>query len=545
MKLTEAWHLSRIPYREVVYRSLAEERGRMWWGAFGRSHFDKETQGDIELTKRALRIAKFDKSIVAVFCVISAVMPFTSLFSGSALLGLTSSISLSLAVTFGFTALYAIQTLSSFVSTESSALLSTLPLSKNDFSRITLFSFIRSVDYMVVASISSQVTLVAYLTASPLAALLMLGASIMNSLFAVAIALWFSRLFYRNLLHGGRSKGATALRLVFILMWGSLLLGVGILLSVPWYIVPHLEKALLGIDQISSLPFFIIYPFSAGITITNLVHPNVAFSTALTASVAMVGYVIVAGVTGKWILETVKHISQGTGVKVVRIATKDFSIKTRNPLLGYIMKDLRISSRNPATAFFFALPILETVIILLLLTNYAVLRTSTILVATTTGGIFALLMPLALLSAEGTGLEYTKTLPVNVKGIIACKTLISTATYIPVPLALLGMAFMKPLTSSLAILIPCITILAIASASIFEIRLFLGSVAKGRIAALMLDVEKLTVGVTITLVPAVAYTATYFVSFDHVLAILIMSVAAVSELAMAVFILNASEHRKF
>ncbi len=36
MKLAEAWRLSRIPYREVVYRSIAEERGRMWWGAFGR-----------------------------------------------------------------------------------------------------------------------------------------------------------------------------------------------------------------------------------------------------------------------------------------------------------------------------------------------------------------------------------------------------------------------------------------------------------------------------------------------------------------------------
>jgi hypothetical protein len=131
MKLTEAWHLSRIPYREVVYRSLAEERGRMWWGAFGRSHPDKEAQGDVELTKRALRIAKFDKLIVAVFNVIALVIPFTALFLGSPVLGLTSSISLSLAVTFGFTALYAIQTLSSSVSNESSALLSTLPLAKN------------------------------------------------------------------------------------------------------------------------------------------------------------------------------------------------------------------------------------------------------------------------------------------------------------------------------------------------------------------------------------------------------------------------------
>jgi predicted permease len=540
VKLAEAWHLSRIPYREAVYRSIAEERGRMWWGAFGRSHTDKEAQGDIELTKRALRIAKFDKLVVAVFNVIASVIPFASLSLGSPPLGLTSSISLSLAITFGFTTLYAIQTLSSFVSTEPSALLSTIPLAKDDFSLITLFSFIRSVDYMIVGSILSQIMFVAYLTASPLATLLMFVASLTNAVFAVTIALWFSRLFYTNLLRGGRSKVSTALRLVFILMWGTLLVGVGFLFSVPWYIVPHLERTLLSLDQIPNLFFSIVYPFSAGIAIANLVYHSATFSTALTASVAMTGYVMLAGVAGRWSLGMVKRISEGTGVKTARAVAKDFSIKTRNPLIGYVMKDLRISSRNPATAFFFALPVLETVIVSLLITNYETLRASTMLVATATGGVFALFMPLALLNAEGTGLEYTKTLPVNVNRIIVAKTLISTATYAPVPLTLLGMTFMKQLTSPLTILIPYITILAIASASVFEIKLFLSSATRGRIASLTRDLEKLIAGVMATLIPEAVYTITYLISFDHIFAVLIMGGTGVIELAMAVYLLRRS-----
>lgn len=540
MKLTEAWRLSRLPYREVVYRSLAEERGRMWWGAFGRSHFDNEAQGGFELTRRALRIAKFDKLIVAVFCVFSSALPFASLFFGSRVLGLASSISLSLAVSFGFTALYAIQTLSSFVSAESSVLLSTLPLSKDDFSRITLFSFIRSVDYMVVGSIVSQVMLIAYLTVSPFATLLMFVASIMNSVFAVTVALWFSRLFYRNLMRGGRSKIGTVSRLVFIFMWGSLLLGVGLLLSIPWYIVPHIEMALLSFNQLSSLFFLILYPFASGIAIANLAYPNAAFSAVLIASVAMIGYMMLAWIAGKWSLETVKRVSQEAGVKTARVAAKDFSIRTRSPVLGYVLKDLRVSSRNPATAFFFALPVLETLIVSLLITNYQMLRASTILVATATGGIFALLMPLALLNAEGTGLEYTKTLPVNANRIITSKTLISTATYVPVVLTLLAMTLMKQVTSPLIILIPFFTTLAIASASIFEIKLFLGSAAKGRIAGLTRDAEKLIAGVMIALIPEIAYAATYFISIDHILAILTMGVAAVAELAVAVYLLRRS-----
>jgi predicted permease len=540
MKLTEAWQLSRIPYKEAVYRSLAEERGRMWWGAFGRSHLEKEAQNDIELTKRALRIAKFDKIVVSIFSVIASIMPFMSLFSGSPSLGLTSSISLSLAITFGFTALYAIQTLSSFVSAESSALLATLPLAKDDFSLITLFSFIRSVDYMVVGAILSQVMLVAYLTASPVAILLTFVASVMNAVFAVAMALWFSRLFYRNLMRGGRSKAGTVLRLVLILMWGSLLLGVGLLLSVPWYIMPQLERTLHSLTNISNLFFCIIYPFSAGITIANLVYSNAAFSTALTASVAMIGYIVLAGVAGKWSLETVKRISQGTGVKIARVAAKEFTIKTRSPLFGYVLKDLKITSRNPATAFFFAFPLLETVIISLLITNYAMLRVSTMLVATVMGGVFSLLLPLALLNAEGTGLEYTKTLPVNFSRIITSKTLISTVTYVPVPLALLFMAFLKPLTVPVAIFIPFVTILSIASASIIEIKLFLSFVTQGKIAALIHDLEKLLAGVIITLIPEATYVLTYFISANHIYAILTMTGTATTELAIASYLLKHS-----
>jgi len=541
MKLVEAWRLSRVPYKEVVYKSIAEERGRMWWGGFGKSRLDAEAQNDFELTKRALRIAKFDKSIVAVFNVIAAVIPFTAQFFGSSVLGLTSAISLSLAVTFGFTALYAIQTLSSFVSAESSALLSTLPLEHNDFSLITLFSFVRSVDYMVVGSILSQVALVAYFTASPVATLVMLVASVVNAVLAVAVALWFSRMFTKNLSCGGRSKGSTILRLVFILMWGSLLMGVGFLFSLPWYIVPSLEMTLLSANQLLNSLFCLLHPFSAGITIANLVYPVSSGSTALTASVALVGYVMLAGVAGKWILGTVKRISQGTDVKMARVTAKDFSIKTRNPLFGYVMKDLKVSSRNPATAFFFALPILETVIVSLMMTNFEVLRASTILVTTFMGGIFSLLMPLALLNAEGNGLEYTKTLPMNVNRIIISKTLISTATYVPVPFALLVMAFLKPLTSPLTMLIPFFIMLAIASASVFEIQLFLSSVTKGKIAALTHDLKKLITGVTTLLTPMAAYALAYLISFNHILAILCMGGATISELTIAVYLLKRNK----
>jgi predicted permease len=298
--------------------------------------------------------------------------------------------------------------------------------------------------------------------------------------------------------------------------------------------------AFVDFGQLSSLFFFVLYPFSAGISVANLVNSNVASSAVLVASVAMIGYMVLAGVAGRWILGTVKQVSLGAGVRIARVAARDFSVKLRGPVFGYIVKDLRVCSRNPATAFFFALPVLETLIVSLLIAGFQVLRVSAVLVASSTGGIFALLMPLALLNAEGAGLEYTKTLPVSTNRIMVAKALVSTATFVPVPLTVLALSFAKQLTSPFAILLPFFIMLAIASASIFEIKLFLCSAAKGRIAAVIRDAEKLAAGALITMIPVIAYAGAYFVSFDHVTAVLAMGGAAVSELVVALYVLRCS-----
>jgi predicted permease len=537
LKLAEAWRLSGLPYREVVYRSLAQERSRMWWGAFGRNPSNRDINEDFEFSKRVLRIAKFDKLLVAVFNLIVSVSPFASLLLGSTVLGLTSSVSLSLAVTFGFVTLYAIQTLSSFVSAESSALLSTMPMTSNDFSLVALFSFVRSVDYLVVGAVLSQVVLVAYLTSSPVATALMFGASLINSIFAVAVALWFSRVFHKNYLRGGRSKRTTIFRGFFVLIWGFLLLGVGLLLSMPYYVLPVLDKALLSVNTLSGILLSFVYPFSAGVTIAGLSGSSVPIAT-LVASVAMSVYALTAWFLAKWSLGTVKCISQGSGVRIERLRAMDFKIKSRGPQRGYVTKDLRVTSRNPATAFFFALPVFETVIVAFLATNYELLRASMVIVGTTMGAIFTLMVPLALLSSEGKGLEYAKTLPITAQRMVSYKALLTMSTYIPVPFALLCIALFKPLTSWFAILIPFLMIIPIVSASVFEIMLFLRSVGKSKIAGIVNDAEKIFVGLLTILVPEAVYVVVYLFSFNHAFAILAMGGFSLAELWIALYMLG-------
>jgi predicted permease len=241
---------------------------------------------------------------------------------------------------------------------------------------------------------------------------------------------------------------------------------------------------------------------------------------------------------GKWSLAIVKKISQGAGIKVTRLSTKDFTVKIRSPLLGYVLKDLKAASRNPSTAFFFALPVLETAIVALLISNLATLRTAMVIDATSMGALFALFMPLALLTAEGRGFEYTKTLPVSARKIIVSKTLVSAATYILVPLAVSVLSLTKPVTSIWSIFIPFLIIPSVVAACVFEIMLFLRTAAKNKIRAVTNDLEKLVVGVLTVALPIVGYAGVFFFSFDHGLSILVLGVIAFIELAIAGHLLN-------
>ena len=315
-------------------------------------------------------------------------------------------------------------------------------------------------------------------------------------------------------------------------------MGVGLLLSVPYYILPILDNTLQSANALVGFLVSLIYPFSAGLLVSELSGSVIPLFTLSGALVAMVFYALGAWFSAKWSLGTVKLIAQGAGVRIVRSIAIDFQIKVSGPLRGYILKDLRVTSRNPATAFFFVLPIFETVIVAFLASNIEFLRASTVLVATSMGAIFALLIPLALLNSEGKGIEYAKTLPITSQRMVSAKAMITMLTFFPVPVALFCLALFKPPTSWFAVLIPFFMVISIASASIFEILIFLRSVGKSRIAGVINDVEKILVGLLTVVVPEVAYAIVYLFSFSHAFAALTMIGTTLVELWIAIFMLR-------
>jgi len=214
MGIREAWRISKTPYVEFTYRSMQLVRGPGQGGLVRPIDPSK-------VVKRIIRTGRINKITFTVLTSLMAgvliMIGYMTRLTPSTLVG---SVALSLTFSLAYLLVYLMQVLPSLPSGESYALLSTLPLSERDFSLVAVFSLVRTFDYLVVGTAVAQTAAIAYLTGSAAATALMLVASLMNSVFAISIAIWLSRQFYRNVTRGGRSRIGALMRLLFLVTWG-------------------------------------------------------------------------------------------------------------------------------------------------------------------------------------------------------------------------------------------------------------------------------------------------------------------------------------
>jgi len=530
MKTADAWRLSAIPYSEMAFRSILQNSSNMWWGSFGRG--SSEASGREDLVKRALRIARFDKLVVTVFVVVAAGAPFLPQVLGASY-GISASVTLSLAVSFALVVLYGVQTLSSFVTSGPSPVLSTLPLMRDDVSLVNLLSFVRTSDYLVVGSVACQVFFVSLVTGSALSGLFMLLAAAVNSVMGVGAALWLSSVFYRNILSSKQGKRGGALRLALLLAWGVVVLGIGVLFAGAGYLIPLVQYVLASPDALTGSILSLVYPFSLGIGVGSIAQGFAPTSVERSALVATVAYLLVAVAVSRWSMSSVANFPGGGSGAAGGAHDGDTSVHIHGPVTAYALKDLRAASSNLTSAFLFALPAFETIVILLIRAFLPTLGASTILVAMTLGGMVSLVLPLVLVSTEGAGFDFAKTMPLRMRTIVFSKASIATAVFLPAVAAVYLEGLLKPLASPFSIVIPLASVIAVAAASILEVRLFLGFAPRGRATFALQEFARMAAGAGVVLLPATIYVVSYIFTFNHALSAGAMVAVASAELLAA------------
>jgi predicted permease len=554
MRFKEAWHLSKTPYIEVAFRSAQMNRaGSQTGSSFSRS-------SPAARVKSIIRSTRISKIVFTLFIAIGSAFPFFQYFFQRTPTILVSAISLSLLISLGYLILYLFQILPSFASSEPYSFLMTLPFDTNDFEFVTFLSFVRTFDTQAIAAIAVQVGLVAFLTHSDIAAFIMLVASGVNIVFGISIAVFLSRVFYKNMMRGGRSIASTISRFVFLITWGIAVMSFGFFFDFVTYLTKYIDAAIQSnLSQPLGTVFTLVHPFSVALTITSVVYPSLygvgrISNVEILAYVASVFYLGIGIIAARSTLGVVASVAKGQGIRIQRSVAKEFLVKPRVPLFAYLLKDLRVASKSPSTAFLFAFPVFETVIVFFSISSASQFSATSIFSSMAIGLFFIMFMSSTLLNTEASSIDLTLTLPLRPATIVNAKTLLVALTYLPVPVVMTILVLHKSLTSPILILVPYIEIFAVASAASAQIGMFivahrkvsvlttLGQQRTKRIAVFQpsgfsliggRDVirlaKSLIVGIVLLSIPIAAYAASWYLGNSHLNSIIAMAVAGVAE----------------
>jgi predicted permease len=523
--LAEAWRVSRVSYTELVYRPLL------------RSGYTGKDFGSAKSVKSAVRGATVNKLVFSIFTMAGAAFPLLFYRFGLASMSLSVAVSLSVLLVFGYIVLYSVQILPSFVSSGSFAPLAQLPLTSKERSAVAILTLWRALDYILVLSIATQLVTVALFTGSLLATALVLVTSVPGSIFAVTTALWLTSVFQRRL-EGGRMAGVRGMfaPLVYVL-WGLGVMSAVFLFSIVSYVAPPLNALLGSPASPAGIAASLAFPFSAGLLVASVSGGAVGLSSLALASVG-VGIAVsgsLASILGASRIIDGIVLPGKLGAVGPRLASYSFSV--RGPLSAYMLKDVRVASRNPATGFLFALPVFEIVFVVVQLTVSHVVKMSALLVATQVGGGFALFAAFLLVTMEDLGVERRSALPLRETIRTLSKVLISTAMYLPVPLALAVIIFTRPSTFGGGLIIPLASLLSIFAACVVEVVVLkaLGDRGSGTEVRFAVGIGT---GELVMVLPAAVYAVEFLSSRSQLLSVEALLIGSAIELAGAALILR-------
>ncbi len=494
-----------------------------------RSGYSMKDSGTPRAVASALRGATVNKLIFSLFTMGGAVFPFFLYRLGLASISLEVAVTLSVLLVFGYIVLYSVQVLPSFVSSGSFGPLAQLPLAPRETSTVATFTLWRTMDYIVGLSLLTQALTVAYFTGSATATLLVLVTMASASILAVGTALWLTSVFQRRL-EGGSLAGLRGLfRPVLFMLWGLGVMSAVFLFSLVSFVAPPLNALLANPDTPLGAVVSLIFPFSTGLLVASLAGETLGSLATVLAVAGFATAVAGAALAGLGASRIINGVVLPARAGAPHRRAVEYSFPVRSPLSAYVLKDLRVASRNPATGFLFALPVFEVIAVVVPLTATPVVRMSALLVGTQVGGGFSLFIAFLLVTVEDLGIERRSALPLNEAVRTLSKVMVSTASYLPVPVALAVVLVAKPSTFGGGVLIPLTALVSVFAACVVEVAVLKALTERGKGAALRF-MAGVGSGELLLTLPAAFYTIVFVVWKSHALSIETLAVCSAAEL---------------
>jgi hypothetical protein len=162
---------------------------------------------------------------------------------------------------------------------------------------------------------------------------------------------------------------------------------------------------------------------------------------------------------------------------------------------------------------------------------------SALLVGTQVGGGFALFIAFLLVTVEDLGIERRSALPLNEAVRTLSKVIISTATYLPVPVVLAVVLLVKPSTFGGGAIIPFAALTSVFAACVVEVLVLKALTERGKGAAVRFAAG-VGLGECVLILPALLYSAEFLVSRSHTLSVEWLAACSAAELVAAAVVLR-------
>lgn len=472
---SKLWRISGTVYREICFQSVFSLR----LGAA----FPRIDEARIEKLVSQTRVSMaVNKVLITVFIAAQGIMPlgywpmFVRDLNIPEEFAVASSVSVYLASLLFLLIMLGIQVTTSLMSTKAFEVLSTLPLSRKEISKIALLSFLRTFDIPLTAGLIIFPVAFTVIMGSVSGGLTALLAAGMTEAYSLALTLFLAKFFYSKIAtSGGTSKYHMVLRFIYILVWVLPSFGIYFIMNFATDIMQFFASSITHFSSAQTYLLAPVYPFTLGFLISSATFPHKINSTILALStISSLGYLALAFSGLKYAGSTIRRVCMGTAITATRSVVKDITIRPRPSWLGVIVKDLRVASRSPAYASILVLPAIQTVIIIIsFLRAHIDLNAITIFGFLIGVSFIALIVAPVLFSTETLASAYTRSLPLKRKTVLAAKASLTVMIYLSsiTVLSLIALYLKKDVVSVLTFGLT--HALSIAAASIVQLLLLI------------------------------------------------------------------------
>ena len=315
--LRDLWRISGYFYRDLAFRSI----------------YETGIQKDLDKAVRSARNSMLINKILLA-SMLSAMAVYTA-----TRLDVLGFVVFYATVTF-LLALFFLQATTTFAN-QSFDVLFTLPLGKDEISKVTSLTFFRIFDVPILAV--TAVFSIAIVIRSPKSFLPALIGLLVSEGLSIALVVYLSRSFYSKV---ACSTGWRSLiRLLYYLIWAFTFFAFYAFAIVMdrLYTLAEYHSAFIESDNLS-----LLFPFCFAFLSSGLCTPNALIGSIL--------WSLLAYLSIRWAVSNIREVFARFEFEAGDV---DLNVRISNPILAFLKKDLRLISRSPAYCFLVLLPIME------------------------------------------------------------------------------------------------------------------------------------------------------------------------------------------